>query len=65
MLAVLRALVIGKTVVATEVAGIQISDLAAVAERLKAAKYAVVAWTSSALAVDHAELTIQNITGFD
>lgn len=63
VLAVLRALVLGKKLVATEVAGIALSDLSALAERLKAAKYAVVAWTSSALDFAHAELTVQNITG--
>ena len=63
VLAVLRALVLGKKLVVTKVAGIAVSDLAALAERLKAAKYAVVAWTSSALDFAHAELTIQNITG--
>lgn len=63
VLAVLRALVLGKKLIATEVAGIALADLATLAERLKAAKYAVVAWTSSALDFAHAELTIQNITG--
>lgn len=63
VLAVLRALVLGKKLVVTEVAGIAVNDLSALAERLKAAKYAVVAWTSSALDFAHAELTIQNITG--
>ncbi|MGZ8253164.1 MAG: formylmethanofuran dehydrogenase subunit B, partial [Methylophilaceae bacterium] len=32
-------------------------------ERLKAAKYSVIAWTGSALDFPHSELTIQNITG--
>lgn len=63
VLAILRALVLGKKLVATEVAGISVSELSALAERLKAAKYAVVAWTSSAFDFAHAELTIQNITG--
>lgn len=63
VLATLRALVLGKKLVAAEVAGVAVSDLSALAERLKAAKYAVVAWTSSALDFVHAELTVQNITG--
>lgn len=60
---VLRALVSGKKLVAEQVAGIAVSDLAALAERLKAAKYSVIAWTASAFDYEHAELTIQNITG--
>ena len=59
---VLRALVAGKTLVATEVAGVKVSDLQAIAEQLKAAKYAVLAWVAKDLDFAHAELTIQNIT---
>jgi len=61
--AALRALVSGKHLVATEVAGIAVSDLQKLAERMKAAKYSVVAWVASSLDIKHAELTIQNITG--
>lgn len=63
VLAVLRTLVAGKTLVATTVAGIAVADLTKLADRLKAAKYSVVAWTGSALDFPHSELTIQNITG--
>jgi formylmethanofuran dehydrogenase subunit B len=59
---VLRALVAGKTLKATEVAGVKVSDLQAVADKLKAAKYAVLAWVAKDLDFPHAELTIQNIT---
>jgi formylmethanofuran dehydrogenase subunit B len=63
VLAVLRALVAGKKLVATEVAGIAVADLQALAEHLKAAQYSVIAWTASAFDYEHAELSIQNITG--
>ena len=59
---VLRALVAGKQLKATEVAGLKISDLQAVANKLKTAKYAVMAWVAKDLDFAHAELTIQNIT---
>jgi formylmethanofuran dehydrogenase subunit B len=58
----LRALVADKALKATEIAGIKISDLQAVADKLKAAKYAVLAWVAKDLDFPHAELTIQNIT---
>jgi formylmethanofuran dehydrogenase subunit B len=58
----LRALVAGKVLKATEIAAIKISDLQAVADKLKAAKYAVLAWVAKDLDFPHAELTIQNIT---
>jgi formylmethanofuran dehydrogenase subunit B len=60
--AALRALILGKTLHAIEVAGIKTLDLQALADKLKAAKYSVVTWVSSDLNFDHAELTIQNIT---
>ena len=59
---VLRALVAGKKLKAMHVAGIKISDLQAVANKLKQAKYAVLMWIAKDLDFDHAELTIQNIT---
>lgn len=58
----LRALVAGKSLKVTEIAGIKISDLQMVADKLKAAKYAVLAWVAKDLDLPHAELTIQNIT---
>ncbi len=62
VLAALRAIISGKTLIATEVAGIKVADLQNLSERLKAAKYSVFAWVSSDLNIAHAELTIQNIT---
>jgi formylmethanofuran dehydrogenase subunit B len=58
----LRALVAGKALNATEIAGVKVSDLQTVADKLKAAKYAVLAWVAKDLDFSHAELTIQNIT---
>ena len=58
----LRALVVGKALKVTEIAGVKISDLQTVANKLKAAKYAVLAWVARDLDYLHAELTIQNIT---
>ncbi len=58
----LRALVVGKHLKAQAVAGIKISDLQIVADKLKQAKYAVLAWVAKDLDFPHAELTIQNIT---
>ena len=59
---VLRALVFGKKLKATQVAGVKISDLQTVADKLKTAKYAVLAWVAKDLDFNHSELTIQNIT---
>jgi formylmethanofuran dehydrogenase subunit B len=61
--AVLRALISGKQLFAEAVAGIALADLRILADRLRAAAYSVVAWTPATLDFDHAELTIQNITG--
>ena len=58
----LRALVAGKHLKTTEIAGVKLSDLQAVADTLKVAKYAVLAWVAKDLDFPHAELTIQNIT---
>jgi formylmethanofuran dehydrogenase subunit B len=58
----LRALVAGKTLKATEIAGIKVSDLQKIANKLKAAKYAVLAWVAKDLDFPHADLSIQNIT---
>ena len=58
----LRALVAGKVLKAAEIAGIKVSDLQEIANKLKAAKYAVLAWVAKDLDFPHAELTIQNIT---
>ena len=62
VVAALRAIISGKSLIASEIAGIKTSDLESLSERLKAAKYSVVTWVSSDLNIAHAELTIQNIT---
>jgi formylmethanofuran dehydrogenase subunit B len=62
VVATLRALILGKSLHAIEVAGIKTTDLQVLADKLKAAKYSVVTWVSSDLNFDHAELSIQNIT---
>jgi formylmethanofuran dehydrogenase subunit B len=58
----LRALVAGKPLKATAVAGIAISDLQQIADQLKAAKYAVIAWVAKDFNFPQAELTIQQLT---
>jgi formylmethanofuran dehydrogenase subunit B len=63
VLGVLRALGAGKKLATNQVAGIAVSDLQQLAERLATAKYSVIAWTASTLDFPHAELAIQNITG--
>lgn len=60
--AALNALVTGKPLKADQVAGIKMTDLVNVAERLKQAKYAVLVWISKDFDYPHAELTIQQIT---
>jgi formylmethanofuran dehydrogenase subunit B len=60
--AALRALVNGKKLQVTEVAGIAVAELEKLAARLKAARYSVIAWATASLDFPHAELTIQNIT---
>ena len=60
--AALRALIQGKPLKVDAVGGIALTDLTAVAELLKAAKYAVLVWIAKDLDFPHAELTIQNIT---
>ena len=62
VVAVLNALIKGKNIVATEIAGVSTSDLQALAGRLKAAKYSVITWAASAFNFNHAELLVQNIT---
>lgn len=58
----LRALITGKKLHATDIAGIATTDLEKLAQRMLAAKYTVVAWAAGTLAVPHAELSVQNIT---
>ena len=60
--ATLHALVASKPIKAESVAGIAMTDLKAVADKLKQAKYAVMVWVAKDLDFPHAELTIQQIT---
>jgi formylmethanofuran dehydrogenase subunit B len=62
VIATLNAIVLGKKLVVSEVAGIKLADLENLAEKLKAAKYSVVTWVTSDLSFNHAELTVQGIT---
>lgn len=63
VLAALRAIAAGKPFVAEAVAGIPTESLVKLADRLKAAKYGVIAWSATALDFPHAELAIQSIAG--
>ena len=62
VIAVLRAILKGQPIRATEAGGIAIADLYTVAEQLKAAKYGVVTWAAGALAYTQAELTVQMLS---
>jgi formylmethanofuran dehydrogenase subunit B len=62
VVATLRALVMDKPVTAESVAAVAVSHLKALADTLKAAKYATLVWVSKDLHYEHAELTIENIT---
>jgi formylmethanofuran dehydrogenase subunit B len=61
VIAALSALILGKNIVANEIAGIALADLQKLAERLKAASYSVVTWAAATLNFPHAELTVHNI----
>ena len=61
VVAVLKALIKGNPVFVEEVAGVAVSDLQVVADKLKAASYGVVAWAAGALDFSQAELTVQTI----
>ncbi len=61
VITVLRALVKGNTIRATEVGGIAVKKLQILANKLKKAKYGVVTWAASALDFPHAELAVQVI----
>jgi formylmethanofuran dehydrogenase subunit B len=61
VIAALSALVSGKILHATEVAGITTASLEKLAQRLKQARYSVITWAAGTLDFPHAELTVQNI----
>jgi formylmethanofuran dehydrogenase subunit B len=56
---VLRALIAGAKLLAQSVAGIEVAKLAALAKRMKAARYGVLVWTAADFDFPHAELTVQ------
>jgi formylmethanofuran dehydrogenase subunit B len=58
----LRALVHNKPLKTSSIGGISLTDLTALADKLKQAKYAVLVWIAKDLDFKFAELTIQNIT---
>jgi formylmethanofuran dehydrogenase subunit B len=62
VVAVLRALVKGKPIRAESVAGIKVTDLQVLADKLKAAKYSVITWAAGTLTYRHAELTVQTVS---
>ncbi len=62
VVAALRALVLDKPVTGTQVAGVAVSTLKALADTLKASRYATLVWVSKDLHYAHAELTIEQIT---
>ena len=55
----LRALVAGTALSAKPVAGIEMAELAALAGKMKAARYGVLVWTAADFDFPHAELTVQ------
>ncbi|MGZ8195930.1 MAG: formylmethanofuran dehydrogenase subunit B [Methylosarcina sp.] len=62
VIAVLRTLVKGRPLQAESVGGIPVTDLKAIAEQLKAARYSVVTWAAGALGFRQAELTVQMLS---
>jgi formylmethanofuran dehydrogenase subunit B len=59
--AALNALANGANLQAETVGGIALSDLRAVVERLRTARYSVVTWLAGQLNYPHAELTVQRL----
>lgn len=59
----LRCLVAGVPIQAASVGGIGIDDLMWLAERIRQARYGVLAWAAADLDFPHAELTVQTMCG--
>lgn len=59
VVAVLRALVNARPLAVETVGGVSVADLESLADKLKTARYGVIAWAASALNWPHAELTVQ------
>jgi formylmethanofuran dehydrogenase subunit B len=55
----LRALVAGRALAAPSVAGVRTGELAALAERLEAARYAVIVWGKDLASAPHAEVALE------
>lgn len=62
VIAVLRALVKGKIILAQTVAGIAVAQLQALADKLRAAHYGVITWSAGALDYRQADLTVQTLS---
>lgn len=58
----LDALAYGKKLQATSVAGMEISALREILDKVKTAQYTVIVWSAGKFKYDHAELTVQSIT---
>lgn len=61
-LSAMRALLAGRTLQAREVAGVPVEQWAALLERLRNAKYAVIVWAAPDLDFPHAELAVQTLS---
>ncbi len=61
VVSVLRALLKGNPVSAEQVAGLDISELKNVVDKLKEAQYGVISWASGSLDFPQAELTVQTV----
>ena len=62
VISVLRAILKKQPIQAESVAGISVTDLGTIAEKLQNAKYGVVTWAAGSLNYSHAELTVQTIS---
>ncbi len=58
----LNALLLGKKLNTTQVAGMSLATLQGLVDKLKHAKYAVIVWSAASLNLSQAELLIQSIT---
>jgi formylmethanofuran dehydrogenase subunit B len=61
LFAALRALHAGARLDAPRVAGVEVSELAAMLARMQQARYGVIVWAAADLAFPHAELAIQSL----
>lgn len=61
LFASLRALQAGARLDAQQVAGLPVTELAALLARMRRARYGVIAWAAADLTMPHAELTLQSL----